>query len=138
MDIADLAHLATDSAATLARCTVYPWIVELVSVVPGHAATRHIHVHYAPLHRPPVPEDLLPEGAEFVRADVFPATRFDDMAIHNRDRYRAHYRAALTARRARAYGITVEQLQRSEHHDPVLVDGQVERWLRPNNRFTGD
>lgn len=131
--------LAANGAAALDRSTVLPWVVELVSVKPGQAASRHISVHYAPMHRPPIPEDLLPQGARFVRADVFPATRFDDMPIHVRDRYyRAHYRAALMARRAKANGMTVEQLQASEHHDPVLIDEQVERWLRPHNRFVGD
>ena len=129
---------AANGAAALDRSTVLPWVVELVSVKPGHAATRHISVLYAPLQRPPLPHSLLPQGARFVRADVFLTTRLDGMPVHQRDRFRDHYKAVLMARRAETREMTVEQLRASEHHDPVLIDGQLERWLRPHNRFTGD
>lgn len=136
-------------ARALERCTFYPWIVQVayrerVAYPDGSTVTEfpryreRIEVVQATLLDPPDELQFVPEGAEFLRADVFPATRFDDMTPLVRANYKRHYRAFLMWRKAHALGKPVAQLQPWTDYDPVLVDENCERWACPGVRYAGD
>lgn len=121
---------AIDAGAILARCTLWPWIVDVCwSRVEG-VGMRTIDVLAAPMHQPPDPHDHVPAGAMLLRADVFPATRFEDMTAHVRGIYSAHYRAFLLWRRARSLNKTLDELQRSTDFDSDSLEQNVARWVR--------
>lgn len=142
----ELVATAAQSADILARCTLYPWIVTVHYVRHewrrdgGRAPIfeQRIAVVQGTLADMPDAAAFMPDGAEFHKADVFPAPRFDDMKPEQRQRYRAQYRAFLMWRKAHAFGKTVEQLQPWTDYDPVLIDESVERWAKPFGRYCGD
>lgn len=101
--LAEAMRPAIDSASILASITLWPWVITLTYRVALQAETR-IHIVQSALANRPAGDDLLPADAELLRCDVFPATRFDDMAPAVRLRYRAQYRAFLLWRKARAFG----------------------------------
>ena len=128
---------AADAAAAVARATLWPWIVEVCWSRAEGIGQRTITVVQAPMHAPPSAEDHVPADAQLLRADVFPATRFEDMTPHVRLNYRQHYRAFLTWRKAHALGKAVDALQPWDELDPVLIDENVERWAKADTRYSG-
>ncbi len=135
-----------NTAAILARCTLWPWIITVHYVRKewrrdGGSARyyeQRIEILQATLADMPEASDLVPEGCEFQKADVFPATRFDDMAIDVRQRYKQQYRAFLCWRKARAADKSPAELVPWVDFDPVDLDETCERWARPACRLAGD
>jgi hypothetical protein len=127
-----------NTASTLERATVWPWIIDLCwSRDPG-IGRRTLVVVQAPMHAPPVPEELVPLGAILTRADSFPATRFDDMTPRTREVYKPQYRAFLMWRKARSADKSPAEMQPWVDYDPCAIDESVERWARPVGRCCGD
>lgn len=125
------------NAATLAACTLWPWVIDLAYTIDGKA-TRTIRIVQSTMAASPAAEDILPANGELLRCDVFPATRFDDMAYGIRPRYRPHYQAFLMWRRAHAMGKTTDQLRPWDDFDPVYLEESVLRWSIDGARFAGD
>jgi hypothetical protein len=120
------------------RATVYPWIVQFTYSTTQRVGMFGLRVVQAPMHAPPHAENFIPEGAELLREDIFPASRFEDMTQGRRERYRSHYRAFLMWRKAHALGKTVEDLSPWVDYDAALIDETVERWVHRGVRFAGD
>lgn len=110
------------------RATLHPWVIETCWSRVAGCAQRTITVVQAPISAPPEAQDLVPDDAEVLRVDVFPATRFNDMRAGVRERYRDHYRAFLLWRVARAHGKTIEQMLPEAD---ASVSERVDRWARP-------
>lgn len=90
---------------------------------------RVITVEMSPLAAMPDIEPMLPRGAEFLRADIFPITRFDRMPLDVRDRYTSHYRVYLMWRRAVALDCDVVALVDGENYSSRAIDETVQRWV---------
>ena len=90
---------------------------------------RVITVEMSPLAQSPDVETLIPRGAEFLRADIFPITHFDRMNPDVRDRYASHYRIYLMWRAAVAAGCDVVALEDGVDYSSRLVDEAVARWV---------
>lgn len=90
---------------------------------------RVITVEMSPLAQSPDIETLIPRGAEFVRADIFPVTQFDRMNPDVRDRYASHYRVYLMWRRAVAVGSDVAVLVDGQDYSSRALDESVQRWV---------
>jgi hypothetical protein len=113
----------------LAAATLYPWIVSVRFSV-GHEVREEHKVLLATLNDSPDPHDMLPDGAQMLRFDVFPATRFDTMALPSlRARHASHYRAYRVWRKARALGMTPAQLMQDDGYAPYFA-ATVDRWIR--------
>jgi hypothetical protein len=126
------------AASLIERATLYPWVVQFTySSTPG-IGMFGLRIVQAPMHNPPRAENFIPEGAELLREDTFPAMRFEDMSQGRRGRYRSHYRAFLMWRRAHALQVQVENLRPWVDYDCVLIDETVERWVNRGVRFCGD
>lgn len=102
------------NADILARCTVYPWVVTVRArrfdaeyCGGAYRMTEQTTIVQAPLGEGPDPHDLVPDGWELMRGDVFPAMRFDDMNSSSRLLYEPQYRAYLAWRQQRA-GLPVD------------------------------
>ncbi len=93
------------------------------------AHERVIAVQASPLAEMPDIEELMPVGATFLKADVFPAARFDRMPVDVRDRYASHYRAYLMWRKAAAAEKGVDDLIDGIDYSSRLVDEVVARWV---------
>lgn len=121
---------------TLENATLWPWVLRLTYTYQGGQVTS-THIVESAVRQPPNELDYLPAGAEAVTADVFPASRFDDMPVASRPRYAPQYRAFLLWRAAKAIGKRPEDMRAWVDYDPVGKDDRVQSWLRPG-RFLGD
>jgi len=128
----------TLSGAIKAIASSAPWVVTIDFRFDKLAADgsdfevaheRIIAVQASPLAEMPDVEELMPVGATFLRADVFPATKFDRMPVDVRDRYAAHYRAYLMWRKAIAAEKGVDDLVDGVDYSSRLVDEQTDRWV---------
>lgn len=135
------------AAASIARATVVPWIVEIRFEVGGPCrdGTRepgnYLEIIEAPLTAAPVPEDIVaPMGAtRILRAEVYPAIQFDGMTLELREQYKRHYRMFMYWERARVRGKTVKQLEPWVDYGPDTIEGAVARWKVGNCvMWTGD
>lgn len=142
MQTADFAALAERVLATpvntLAQLTAWPWVVELVYLKPDGTHERNIVVAESPLAQHPDSDALVPDDCELLRSVAIPGSRFNDMAGHVRQSHKAHYRALLFWKLAKARGVSVKDLQASNDYDPIALDEGVERWAKPGCRFAGD
>lgn len=129
-----LDHL-TAIAKAIDRATLWPFVATLVYRLNGQVTTERKVVE-APASERPEGEDLIPAGAEYLRADVMPAARFDDMRASVRGNYTAEYRAYLMWCKAKSKGKTVAQLVAWEDYDPISTDGRVHRWTQGACRVT--
>lgn len=136
--VGDLAAVAANAGAVLARCTVYPWMVVVTYRDAAGNVAMVRQVVEGLLSEPPCATGYVPEGGELMRADIFPATRFEDMNDTGRARYRPEYRAFLMWRKAKALGKAVAQMVPWTEYDPILIDETVERWVKPACRYAGD
>lgn len=93
------------------------------------AHERLIVIQASPLAEMPDIEELMPVGATFLRADVFPATKFDRMPVDVRDRYASQYRAYLLWRKAAAAEKGVDELIDGFDYSSRLIDEQTARWV---------
>ena len=121
---------------TLENATLWPWVLKLTYTLAGGQVTS-THIVESSVRQPPNELEYLPAGAEAVTADVFPASRFDDMPLPTRARYAPQYRAFLLWRAAKAIGKRPEDMRAWVDYDPVGKDDRVQSWLRPG-RFLGD
>lgn len=126
---------ALNLSRTLENVTLWPWVLKLTYTLAGGQVTS-THIVESAVRQPPNEMDYLPAGAECVTADVFPASRFDDMALGNRPRYAPQYRAFLLWRAAKAIGKKPEDMRPWVDYDVVAIDNDVQSWLRPG-RFLG-
>ena len=121
-------------AVIAAKYTIWPWVVTVNYTLRDSKGKSYpeqrIVVVMAPMSAAPDALDLMPDGATFLRADVFPATRFEDMGPDARMRYKEQYRAFLMHRKARAFGMEPDQMVPWEHYDPVMIDETVQRWAK--------
>lgn len=131
-----LADAAVNSARAVESVTLYPFIVTLRYTLDGKPQ-RDVHVIESTMSKRPDGFDLLPKQAENIAADVFPASRFDDMPSSTRQNYSGQYRQYLTWRAARAFGMSIPDLWATKSLDYVELDERVQNWLRPN-RYVGD
>jgi hypothetical protein len=131
------AALDPSSLATIIEnATVYPFVVTIgvqhtVRYEGGVEFTRFEQIRrivQAPMRKPPEAEDYVPKGAKLVRADIFPATRFEDMPLRIRARYAYDYDAYLRWRKARSLSKEPDQLVPHVDYDPVMLEGQVWSW----------
>ena len=112
------------------------WVLRLTYTYQGGQVTS-THIVESAVRQPPNELEYLPAGAEQVTADVFPASRFDDMPVASRPRYAPQYRAFLLWRAAKAIGKRPEDMRPWVDYDPCGKDDRVQSWLRPG-RFLGD
>lgn len=124
-----LDHL-TAIARAIDRATLWPFVITLRYRGADGQATLLREVVERPAGVAPLGMDLLPADAlELFRADVLPASRFDDMTPHVRGLYAAEYRAYLMWRKAKALGKAVAELKPWTDYDPISDDGRVHRWV---------
>lgn len=131
---------AVDKARAVAHYTeqaaLAVWVLRLTYTLKGGQVTS-THIIESGVRQPPNELEYLPAGAEQVTADVFPASRFDDMPVASRPRYAPQYRAFLLWRAAKAIGKRPEDMRPWVDYDPCGKDDRVQSWLRPG-RFLGD
>lgn len=121
------------ASGALARCTLVPWIVTVEwyeGEVPTGRTVIDVQVLERALIEAPAAEDLVPAGCDFLRADVFPASRFDDMNAELRHRYRRQYAAYLMWRKAKAIGKTVREMVPWVDFDPPHDEMRMLRWVK--------
>lgn len=128
------------SASTIERATVVPWIVDVeferaARLDPG----RLVQIVEAPMQAAPSPEDIVePLGAlRVIRADIFPATMFDEMSRPARLTYRHHYRFFQLWQRAKARGKSASDMVAWADYDPIFLASQLDAWLYPAAIWTG-
>jgi hypothetical protein len=90
---------------------------------------RLIAVQASTMAEMPEAAELTPAGATFLKADVFPATKFDRMPVDVRDRYASHYRAYLLWRKSVAAEKHVDELVDGYDYSSRLIDESVARWV---------
>ena len=112
------------------------WVLRLTYTLKGGQVTS-THIIESGVCVPPNELDYLPDDAEAVTADVFPASRFETMPLPTRARYAPQYRAWLIWRAAKAIGKKPEDMRAWVDYDPVGKDERVQSWLRPG-RYIGD
>ena len=125
------------SGAIRALAASMPWCITVDFRVrqprsdgaPEWVSDRVIAIEMSPLAQAPDIESLIPCGAEFARADVFPITRFDTMPLDVRDRYSSHFRVYLMWRRAVAAGCDVVALEDGVDYSSRQIDEAVSRWV---------
>lgn len=125
---------ALELSRTLENATLWPWVLKLTYTLHGGQVTS-THIVESVIAQPPNELEFLPDGAEAVTADVFPASRFDDMPLPTRARYAPQYRAFLLWRAAKAIGKQVADMRPWVDYDPVGKDERVQSWLRPGRRL---
>lgn len=121
------------ATSALVRCTLVPWIVTVEwyeGERPTGRTVTSIRVIERPLLEAPAAEDLVPAGCDFLRADVFPASRFDDMSIGTRHRYGRQYQAYLLWRKAKAIGKAVADMKPWVDFDPPHDEMRMLRWAK--------
>jgi len=127
---------ALELSRTLENITKVAWVLRLTYTYQGGQVTS-THIVESAVRQPPNELEFLPAGAEQVTADVFPASRFDDLPLPTRARYAPQYRAWLIWRAAKAIGKKPEDMRPWVDYDPVGKDDRVQSWLRPG-RYIGD
>lgn len=129
---------AERSGSALAAATPWPWIVA-VEYILDERYTSSVRVVQARASDRPCPLGLIPKGARLLRAEVYPATRFDDLPAGRaaRERYERHYTAYLMWRNAMAVGKPVAELVPWRDYDPIGIDTAAQRWVDPM-RYWGD
>jgi len=127
---------ALNLSRTLENATLWPWVLKLTYTLAGGQVTS-THIVESAVRQPPNELEYLPAGAEQVTADVFPASRFDDMPLEVRPRYAPQYRAFLLWRAAKAIGKKPEDMRPWVDYDVVHLDDRVTRWTRADC-FAGD
>ena len=127
---------ALELSRALENATLWPWVITLRYTFDGQRQ-QSVHIVQSTAGNPPDELQLVPDGAENVGADVFPASRFDDMALATRTNYAPQYRAFLMWRAAKAIGRTVADMRPWVDFDPIGNDERVQSWLRPG-RYLGD
>lgn len=137
MNLAFLAEQSLQAANTVARLTPIAWVVEVHYLRPDGSHGMELIVAESPLAARPDTDELVPKDCELQRAVAFPAMRFDEMAEDQRQRYSSHYKEFQIFRRCKALGMKREDYLASQHHDPVALDEQRSRWVRPG-RYLGD
>lgn len=120
----------------LENATLWPWVLKLTYTLHGGQVTS-THIVESAVSQPPNELEFLPDGAESVTADVFPASRFDAMSLATRPRYAPQYRAFLLWRAAKAIGKQPCDMRPWVDYDPCGKDERVQSWLRPG-RHLGD
>jgi len=125
---------ALSAAKTLQHATLWPWVITLRFTLDGAQMTS-THIVQSTVGNPPDELQFLPAGAEDVFADVFPASRFDDMPLEVRPRYASQYRAFLMWRAAKAIGRPVADMRPWVDFDPIGKHERVESWLRPGRKL---
>lgn len=136
-DLAEFLRPMLAAGSILDRATIMPWIIAGSYARPDGSIEQYIVVEHALLTEQPDPAQYLPVGVVEHSADVFPATRFDDMPPLVRARYRRHYRAYLLARKARAMGKAAADMVPWSDYDPIAIDEAAERWAC-STRYAGD
>lgn len=121
---------------TIERATVWPWVITLRYTLDGQRQ-QSVHIVQSAAVSPPDELQFVPDGAENLVADVFPASRFDDMALPTRPNYVQQYRAFLMWRAAHAIGRKPDDMRPWVDYDPIGKDERVSNWLRPG-RDLGD
>lgn len=139
MDYAGMAEgLVLSGAIRAIETCTFPWVVTIDFRFDRLAADktnfevaheRLIAVQASPLAEMPDIEELMPVGATFLRADVFPAMKFDRMPVDVRDRYASQYRAYLMWRRAVAAEKGVDDLVDGVDFSSRQLDETVSRWI---------
>ena len=124
LELAQALQPALNAGSILDRCTLHAWVVTVGYRVGGQYQESR-QILQATLLDMPDATLLMPEGAEFARADL-------------RTRYRPQYRAYRMWRKARACGKTAEQLVPWIDFDPTAIDDAVDRWARPVGHYCGD
>lgn len=117
-----------NSQAILDRCTLVPWIVDVVWSRTAGIGMRTLVVVAAAQSQQPDAHDHIPPGAMVLRGDVFPASHFDGMTPRLREVYSPHYRAYLLWRRARAEGKTPTEFEASPAYDEAAFAERVALW----------
>ena len=136
---------ALSAGAILERATLWPWVVTAQYLRPRNPEKpaennmqRLILIVQSTVLKWPEASDYLPEGSTLLTQSTFPATRFDDMALHTRLHYLPHYAAFLLWRGAVALGKKPEDLVPHVDFDPVMLDADVQEWARPGSNPLGD
>ena len=144
-DILTLARRASD---VINSCTVWPWVVSVAyqtMVNYGHGQhealprfTERTVILQRPMGDAPDGLDLVPVDGQFIRARIYPATRFEDMPASIRARHKGDYMAFLKWKASMVRGKDQEALEPWADYDPIQLDETVERWAKPGVRFAGD
>ena len=127
---------ALNLSRALENITKVAWVLRLTYTYQGSQVTS-THIVESAVRQPPNELEFLPAGAEQVTADVFPASRFDDLPLPTRARYAPQYRAWLIWRAAKAIGKRPEDMRAWVDYSPSGKDDRVQSWLRPG-RYIGD
>lgn len=133
---AALTQAVAPSQAVIAAATVVVWVIELTYLL-DDVRESTVVVERSPLAARPDGEDLIPAGAELLRAASFPAEAFRSMPAMERLKHRRHYRAYLLWCRAMDAGKKPDDMRGHVGYDPVMLDEDVERWARPGF-YSGD
>jgi len=78
------------------------------------------------------------DGKRVMHAEIFPADRLLAMPVDIRPRYRKHFEYLQMWRRAQQRGVQIAALRPWFDYDPVFLHEQVQSWLHPGVRWTGD
>lgn len=126
--IAALQPAVRAGAASRDEVTVCPWIVDVAWARDAGIGQRTIVVVVAPMTSPPAGEDHVPEGCTLLRAEVFPASRFDSMTPRVRDVHRLHYVALMKWRRSLSIGKEQRALVPWLDFDPDELTAAAASW----------
>jgi hypothetical protein len=137
MTAAALAEQVIPAQSVVAAATYVVWVVEL-TYLQDDVQRSTIVVDRAPLSARPQTEELLPAGAELLRAESMPVCRLRDLPVDRRHNYRRHYRAFLMWNRAQDNGMRSDDMVPHVDYDPIAIDEDLQRWVRPLNRYCGD
>lgn len=139
MNLAALAEQSLMAATAIAQQTPVAWVLEVEWREPDGGFNRLLLIAEGPLADRPDGEELVPADCEFLRCDAFPASRFGDFAEPMRQRYRRHYSEYLLWQRAQELGLfSTADLKPWLHYDPIAVEAEVTKWVRPSTYFPGD
>ena len=113
----------------IAAATVQTYIVATYHLPPGgKCACRSIDVVQA--HSQPEPSECIPEGSEFIRADVWPVERLRTLPLHQCGFGLGNlWRAYLLWCRAQDLGKEVSDMRPWEDYDPITIDTDVSSWV---------
>lgn len=137
MNVAAFAESVVFGISAAAQQAPADWMLDVTWREPDGSFGRRMLVVESPLALRPGTDDIVPADCEELRCDAFPCSRFADFNDEMRQRYRAHYMEWLVHQRARYLGMERGAYLCSAHHDPVALEDQQARWVRPN-RFAGD
>lgn len=134
MQTTEMAAQALAAPSIIANATVVVWVVGITFMVDD--VEQHVFVvERSPLAARPDALELIPDEAEFLRADSLPAEHLREMPLEQRYEYRKHFTAYRMWCRAQDLGMTVEGMKPHEHYDPIQLSEDLLRWLRPFNRY---